>query len=109
MEFAFARSANMLEEEESSFESWFLRAFDTLANNFWTNQERPIFRKAAAWIPSSVIKLAGKEIASFFDVIKVRHTPIHIMQTSSVPCGIPLTDLAHRREILVRGKLPEPL
>ncbi|KAB8071259.1 cytochrome P450 [Aspergillus leporis] len=70
MEFAFARSANMLEEEESSFESWFLRAFDTLANNFWTNQERPIFRKAAAWIPSSVIKLAGKEIASFFDVIK---------------------------------------
>nr|XP_001394356.2 cytochrome P450 oxidoreductase [Aspergillus niger CBS 513.88] len=51
MEFAFARSASMLEESETTFESWFLVAFDAVARSLWKMQEWPIARKALGVMP----------------------------------------------------------
>ncbi|GMG22756.1 unnamed protein product [Aspergillus oryzae var. brunneus] len=72
MEFAFARSANMLEEEESTFDSWFLRAFDSVASDIWTAHEWPVLRRIGSCLPKSIVKIMNKKVASFFEVINVR-------------------------------------
>lgn len=72
MEFAFARSAHMLEEEESTFDSWFLRAFDSLASGLWTTHEWPALRKIGSHLPKSIVKILNKNVAGFLDVIDVR-------------------------------------
>ncbi|KAB8235276.1 cytochrome P450 [Aspergillus alliaceus] len=69
MEFAFALSANMLEEEEYSFGSWYLRAFDSVASDVWKTKEWPMARRVGAWLPKTVIKAVDKKLASFFEII----------------------------------------
>ncbi|KNG84013.1 cytochrome P450 oxidoreductase [Aspergillus nomiae NRRL 13137] len=69
MEFAFARSANMLEEEESTFDSWFLRAFDSVASDTWTAHEWPLLRKIGSRLPKSLVKIMNKKVVDFLKVI----------------------------------------
>ncbi|KAL4916460.1 cytochrome P450 [Aspergillus aurantiobrunneus] len=57
MEFAFSKSANMIEESETTFESWFLAVFDAAAQGLWRLHEWPIARKALAVLPMSVVTL----------------------------------------------------
>ncbi|KAE8409546.1 cytochrome P450 [Aspergillus pseudonomiae] len=69
MEFAFARSANMLEEEESTFDSWFLRAFDSVASDTWTAHEWPLLRRIGSRLPRSLVKIMNKKVVDFLKVI----------------------------------------
>lgn len=71
MEFAFAKSANMLEENETNFESWFLIAFDAVARSLWKMQEWPIARKALGVVPMNVIGLVDSQIVNVLRMLKV--------------------------------------
>lgn len=71
MEFAFARSASMLEESETTFESWFLVAFDAVARSLWKMQEWPIARKALGVMPVNVIGLLDSNIVNVLKMLKV--------------------------------------
>lgn len=71
MEFAFARSANMLEENDTTFESWFLTAFDAVASSIWKMQELPMLRKIFGCLPDSLVTLIDPQIASLFKMLKV--------------------------------------
>jgi hypothetical protein len=71
MEFEFAKSANMLEEEDSTFESWFLTAFDAITKSVWKMQEFPLLRKTSALLPDSLVTLIDPQIAIVFRMLKV--------------------------------------
>ena len=71
MEFAVARSAKMLEESETTFESWFLVAFDAVARSLWKMQEWPIARKALGVMPVNVISLLDSNIVNVLKMLKV--------------------------------------
>ncbi|GAQ42217.1 cytochrome P450 [Aspergillus tubingensis] len=70
MEFAFAKSANMLEESETTFQSWFLVAFDAVARSIWKMQEWPIARKALGVVPMNVIGLVDPNIVNVLKMLK---------------------------------------
>ncbi|PYH67698.1 cytochrome P450 [Aspergillus vadensis CBS 113365] len=82
MEFAFAKSANMLEESETTFESWFLVAFDAVARSIWKMQEWPIARKALGVVPMSFIGLVDPNIVNVLKMLKfaescLEHYEVH--------------------------------
>ncbi|KAL4950796.1 cytochrome P450 [Aspergillus filifer] len=68
MEFAFARSANMINEQEQSFDSWFLRGFDVAAQSILEMQYRPLLRKVSRKIPRSIIRTISPEIAMILEI-----------------------------------------
>ena len=72
MEFAFAKSANMLEENETTFESWFLTAFDSVAKSLWKMQEWPLIRRSLSFIPINLVSLVDPQIAHVARMLKVR-------------------------------------
>jgi hypothetical protein len=71
MEFAFAKSANMLEENETTFESWFLSAFDSVAGSLWKLQEWPLIRRALSFVPITLVSLVDPQIAHVARMLKV--------------------------------------
>ncbi|CAG8947186.1 unnamed protein product [Penicillium salamii] len=104
MEFAFARSAHMLEEEESTFDSWFLRAFDALASGLWTTHEWPALRKIGSYLPKSIVKTLNKNFAGFLDVIDfaedcVNHYEKHGNTTSHPVVFDHLTAVSHPQKV----------
>lgn len=74
MEFAFAKSANMLEENDTTFESWFLNAFDAVASSLWKMQELPMLRKISGSLPDDLVTLIDPKIANIFKMLKVSLT-----------------------------------
>jgi hypothetical protein len=71
MEFAFAKSANMLEEHETTFESWFLVAFDAVAGSLWKMQEFPLLRKVAGHLPDKLVASLDPQLVNVFRMLKV--------------------------------------
>lgn len=61
----------MLEESETTFESWFLVAFDAVARSLWKMQEWPIARKALGVMPVNVIGLLDSNIVNVLKMLKV--------------------------------------
>ncbi|KAE8373331.1 cytochrome P450 [Aspergillus bertholletiae] len=80
MEFAFGRSANMLEEEESTFSSWFLRAFDEVTSDMWTAKEWPVLRSIGSCLPQSLVKIMNKKVASFMEVTKFAESCMNLYE-----------------------------
>lgn len=72
MEFAFAKSANMLEENETTFESWFLTAFDAVSGSLWKLQEWPLVRRALYFVSIDFVSLVDSRIAYVARMLKVR-------------------------------------
>jgi cytochrome P450 len=75
MEFAFAKSANMLEEQETTFESWFLTAFDAVAGSLWKMQEFPLLRKIAGRLPDKLVERLDPQLVNVFRMLKVFTVP----------------------------------
>lgn len=71
MEFAFAKSANMLEENEITFESWFLTAFDAVSGSLWKLQEWPLMRRALSFVPICLVSLVDRQLAHVARMLKV--------------------------------------
>ncbi|KAI3008181.1 hypothetical protein CBS147346_2752 [Aspergillus niger] len=114
MEFAFARSANMLEESETTFESWFLVAFDAVARSLWKMQEWPIARKALGVMPVNVIGLLDSNIVNVLKMLKFAESclkhyeehgnttshPVVFENLSSLPHDLKVTEAV---DILIAG------
>ncbi|KAH8428282.1 cytochrome P450 [Aspergillus melleus] len=114
MEFAFAKSANMLEESSTTFQSWFLTAFDAVARSFWKLQEWPLARKAAGILPIGVVTLIDPQIANVIKMLKFAETclqhyerngnttshPVVFDNLSSVPYDLKVTEAV---DILIAG------
>jgi hypothetical protein len=71
MEFAFARSADMINESPHNFDSWFLRGFDVAAQSIAQMQYNPLLRKMSRRIPRSVVRKLSPEIAMILDIQEV--------------------------------------
>ncbi|GKZ35743.1 hypothetical protein AbraIFM66950_006496 [Aspergillus brasiliensis] len=100
MEFAFAKSANMLEENETNFESWFLTAFDAVAGSIWKMQEWPMARKALGFVPMNVIGLVDSQIVNVIKMLKfaescLKHYEMHGNTTSHPVVFENLSSLPH--------------
>ncbi|KAI2848230.1 hypothetical protein CBS147343_5440 [Aspergillus niger] len=114
MEFAFARSASMLEESETTFESWFLVAFDAVARSLWKMQEWPIARKALGVMPVNVIGLLDSNIVNVLKMLKFAESclkhyeehgnttshPVVFENLSSLPHDLKVTEAV---DILIAG------
>jgi hypothetical protein len=71
MEFAFARSADMINESPHNFDSWFLRGFDVAAQSITEMQYNPMLRKMSRRIPRSIVRKLSPEIAMILDIQEV--------------------------------------
>jgi hypothetical protein len=71
MEFVFAKSENLLEESNNTFDSSFLTAFDAVAEGFWKMQEHPLLWKVSSHLPISFVRLVKPETANMFKMLKV--------------------------------------
>ncbi|OQD78869.1 hypothetical protein PENANT_c075G09019 [Penicillium antarcticum] len=74
MEFVFAKRENLLDENNTTFESWFLAAFDAAAESFWVMQERPWLWKMSNYLPLSFVELVKPEAAHVFKLLKYAET-----------------------------------
>ncbi|OCT49456.1 cytochrome P450 oxidoreductase [Cladophialophora carrionii] len=114
LEFAFARSANMITEHADSFKSWFLDAFDVASQSIFDMQYRPFVRHLAGILPSCVIRVLNPNVGTLLDVIKFAGESLHhFKQRSSLPDhpvvfdslkGLPDRDgVSEAQDILVAG------
>ncbi|KAL4888830.1 cytochrome P450 [Aspergillus ambiguus] len=104
MEFAFAKSADMLEDSQNTFESWFLAAFDAVARSLWKMQEWPIARKALAIVPLHVISLIDPHIVNVVKMLKfaescLEHYELHGNTTSHPVVFDNLSSLPHNLKV----------
>ncbi|KAF9889644.1 hypothetical protein FE257_007152 [Aspergillus nanangensis] len=68
MEFAFAKSAGMIEESPKSFDASFLAAFDIAARTLVDKQYWPILR-FLIFVPRSLVKLVSRDMCSSIDLL----------------------------------------
>ncbi|KAJ6076156.1 cytochrome P450 [Penicillium canescens] len=104
MEFAFARSANMLEESETTFKSWFLTAFDAVAGSLWKLQEWPIIRRSMGFLPARLITLLDPKVANIVKMLKfseecLQHYQIHGNQTAHPVVFDNLSSLSYEMKV----------
>lgn len=104
MEFAFAKSANMLEEHETTFESWFLTAFDAVAGSLWKMQEFPLLRKVAGRLPDKLVASIDPQLVNVFRMLKyaescLNHYEIHGNTTSHPVVFDNLSSLPYQHKV----------
>lgn len=84
MEFAFSRSAGLIEEQPSGFKSSFLNALDLAAGAFWFGQANPLLGRVMTSTPRSVVKFLSPQFKHLFALFDVRQD---YNMTRSVGCG----------------------
>lgn len=70
-EFAFSKSANLIEEKDGNFDSWFLDAFDFGSESIVETQYKPFLRFAAQVLPVAVIKILSPKVGGILDMQEV--------------------------------------
>lgn len=70
-EFAFSKSANLIEEKDGDFDSWFLDAFDFGSESIVETQYKPLLRFAAQVLPVSVIRVLDPKVGRILDMQEV--------------------------------------
>ncbi|KAH7029778.1 cytochrome P450 [Microdochium trichocladiopsis] len=83
MEFAFADSGNMIEEQPISFSSRFLQAFSVGAESVGTMQRYPLARTIAKTLPAWLIKMMDENIGAIDDMISFSRAAIQRYHTVS--------------------------
>lgn len=73
MQFAFARSADLIGEDANGFRSWFLDGFDLASQSIFDMQHSPWLQFAGNVMPRPVVRLLSKEIGTLLDMREVRH------------------------------------
>lgn len=71
-EFAFARSANLIEEKSNEMGSWFLDAFVVGSQSVVDLQYNAFLRKIVKVLPVGISGLLNPKLASFLNLQKVR-------------------------------------
>ncbi|KAJ4186451.1 hypothetical protein NW755_007746 [Fusarium falciforme] len=75
LEFCFADSSGMMEEQPDGFGSRFLEAFSVAAGGVATLQQYPLLRVLIGKMPAWLVRMINPDIASFLDLIQA--SPIH--------------------------------
>lgn len=71
MEFCFADSRGMLEEQSDSFKSQFLTAFSVAASALKTLQQYPLLRIVSNAIPVGLLKVVSPELGNLIHLTDV--------------------------------------
>lgn len=71
MQFAFAQSAGMIEEQKDGFGSWFLDGFDVAAGSIADMQHMPWMRKISGVLPIKLVKMMSSELATLLNIVDV--------------------------------------
>ncbi|KAF9873228.1 cytochrome p450 [Colletotrichum karsti] len=69
MEFCFADSGGMLDEEPTGFSSKFLRAFTFASEGVSTLQHYPLFRVVSNMVPASILKTLSPEVGGMMELL----------------------------------------
>lgn len=70
-EFAFAKSANLIEEKSDELDSWFLDAFDVGSQSIVDLQYNWVLRQIVGILPAGAVKLLNPKLRSILDLQEV--------------------------------------
>lgn len=94
MQFAFSRSAGLIEEHRDDFGSNFTDALAVGSHSVYIMFEKPWIRHLANAMPTSIMRFLKPEMGALMDMIEVRrpwfglirsfrnHSPYHYMQSA---------------------------
>jgi hypothetical protein len=71
MEFAFTRSARLIEESPNNFRSWFLDRFEVASQSIADLKYRPWPRRLSGAISQGILRITSTEIGKLFDLMLV--------------------------------------
>lgn len=75
-EFAFAKSANLIEEKSNDLDSWFLDAFDVASQSVVDLQYNALLRQLVKVLPISAVEFLSPKLGSILNLQKVyRESP----------------------------------
>ncbi|EWZ00175.1 hypothetical protein FOYG_00064 [Fusarium oxysporum NRRL 32931] len=83
MQFAFARSADLIGEDPDGFNSWFLDAFDLASQSIFDMQHNPWLRFAGNLMPRPVVRLLSKEVATLLGMREYAENSLRYFQERS--------------------------
>ncbi|KAJ6016808.1 cytochrome P450 [Penicillium sp. IBT 35674x] len=89
-EFAFAKSANLIEEMSDEMDSWFLEAFDVGSQSIVDLQYNPVLRNLVSFLPASVVKILNPQLRSILDLQEFAGSCMRYWQTSSEASSYPV-------------------
>jgi len=72
-EFAFAKSANLIEERSDELDSWFLDAFDVGSQSIVDLQYNWVLLQIVKVLPVGAVKLLNPKLRSIMDLIEVKY------------------------------------
>ncbi|KAI8648552.1 hypothetical protein NCS57_01466400 [Fusarium keratoplasticum] len=80
MQFAFARSADLIGEDANGFRSWFLDGFDLASQSIFDMQHSPWLQFAGNVMPRPVVRLLSKEIGTLLDMREYAESSLRYFQ-----------------------------
>ncbi|KAL2859373.1 cytochrome P450 [Aspergillus pseudodeflectus] len=83
MEFAFARSAEPIEQSPNDFRSWFLNRSDVAFQGIGDMQYRPWLRHLSGPIPESLLWIIRPEIGKLLDLLQFAEASLRYFQKRS--------------------------
>lgn len=70
-EFAFAKSANLIEEKRDEMDSWFLEAFDVGSQSIVDTQYNSVLRNIVSFLPPGAVKVLNPKLRAIIDLMEV--------------------------------------
>ncbi|PWY72800.1 cytochrome P450 [Aspergillus eucalypticola CBS 122712] len=89
-EFAFAKSANLIEERHDELDSWFLDAFDVGSQSVVDTQYSSVLRQIVKILPGAVVKLLNPKLRSILDLQEFAASCMRHWQRSSEGSSYPV-------------------
>ncbi|GFF74814.1 hypothetical protein IFM60648_04287 [Aspergillus lentulus] len=82
-EFAFAKSANLIEEKSNDLDSWFLDAFDVASQSVVDLQYNALLRQLVKVLPISAVEFLSPKLGSILNLQKYAESCMRHWQKSS--------------------------
>ncbi|KAJ5660929.1 cytochrome P450 [Penicillium longicatenatum] len=89
-EFAFAKSANLIEEKSDELDSWFLDAFDVGSQSIVDLQYNAVLRQIVKILPTGAVKILNPKLRSILDLQEFTASCMRYWQTSSETSPYPV-------------------
>ncbi|KAJ5628765.1 cytochrome P450 [Penicillium lividum] len=89
-EFAFAKSANLIEERRDEMDSWFLDAFDVGSQSIVDLQYNSVLRQIVKILPVGAVKLLNPKLRSILDLQEFAASCMRYWQKSSDTSSYPV-------------------
>ncbi|KAF9885222.1 hypothetical protein FE257_000582 [Aspergillus nanangensis] len=89
-QFAFAKSANLIEEKTDGLESWFLDAFDVGSQSVVDTQYSAFLRQLVTILPAGVVGMLNPPLRSILDLQKYAQSCMYHWQKLSTESSYPV-------------------